>query len=48
MSEANTRGLWRVFGLLLQALVLGSLLALAVAHMILARPGGSVFRYEGF
>jgi hypothetical protein len=39
---------WRLLGQALQALVLGVLLALAVAHVVLLAPGASVFRYEGF
>ena len=38
----------RVLGLAVQALILGTLLAAAVAHLAVTGGSASVFRYEGF
>jgi len=38
----------RVLGIAVQALVLGSLLAFAIAELIAATTGAVVFRYQGF
>jgi hypothetical protein len=38
----------RVLGLAVQALVLGTLLAAALAHLAVVSRGAAVFRYEGF
>jgi len=38
----------RVLGLAVQALILGALLAAAVAHLAVTGRAASVFRYEGF
>jgi hypothetical protein len=39
---------WRVFGIACQAVLLGSLLFLAVAKLIAMSSGARVFQYEGF
>ncbi len=38
----------RIMGILLQGLVLGVLLALALIQLVTLASGGRVFRYEGF
>jgi hypothetical protein len=35
-------------GAILQGLILGALLALAIAELLAFATGGTVFRYEGF
>ncbi len=38
----------RILGILLQGLVLGILLALALSQLVMLATGGRVFRYEAF
>ena len=39
---------WRILGIACQAVLLGSLLFLAVAKLIAMSSGARVFEYEGF
>jgi hypothetical protein len=39
---------WRIIGALCQAVVLGTLLFIAVARLIIFSAGASVFKYQGF
>jgi hypothetical protein len=39
---------WRLLGAVCQAIVLGSLLFIAVARLITFSQGTSVFKYQGF
>jgi hypothetical protein len=48
IPSGRSMNLWRILGIACQAILLGSLLFLAVAKLIAMSSGARVFQYEGF